>query len=316
MGLAWLRLWTEMPTDPKFRTVARQSGQPLSAVIAFYVLLLTNAAQSPPSQVPGATDLDDEDAASALDLSLDHVRAMREAMQGRLLDGNVLSGWTRRQMPSTTRAAERARAWRAKRAQAAVQSEQRPTRSVPPPLPAEPPHSPVAASLSEPPSSCGEAQWGDPQGEPQQATLPDMGLDHDTAPSQSGMDVAKTSLRSRGRRGRRIAPDFFTILVPGCDATLWRRWVEYRKAIRKPYTLASVEAGQKLLASFGHDQAKVVEVSIANGWQGLFPLKSGGKPQSNAELYQRNHADAERWAAQMMACESQPPLEGDYREQS
>lgn len=57
----------------------------------------------------------------------------------------------------------------------------------------------------------------------------------------------------------------------------WHRWVEYRKQLRKPIKPFSIAAAQRELAGYGRDQAEVVEQSIANSYQGLFPLKSGAK---------------------------------------
>jgi hypothetical protein len=68
----------------------------------------------------------------------------------------------------------------------------------------------------------------------------------------------------------------------GLDLPAWERWVEYRKAIRKPLKPVSIPAAQRELAAFGAEQAAVVEQSVANGWQGLFALKpksANGKPQ-------------------------------------
>ncbi len=64
--------------------------------------------------------------------------------------------------------------------------------------------------------------------------------------------------------------------VVGLDPVSFDRWLDYRKKIRKPLKPASIPAAQRSLAAFGSDQAAVVEQSIANGWQGLFPLKSAG----------------------------------------
>jgi len=63
----------------------------------------------------------------------------------------------------------------------------------------------------------------------------------------------------------------------------WHRWVQYRKQIRKPIKPASVAAAQRKLAGFGPDQSAVVEQSIANGWQGLFPLKAAPKRKEASE---------------------------------
>lgn len=45
----------------------------------------------------GVTDVTDEDIASALDVTESAILAIREAMQGRVLDGKRLTGWDRRQ---------------------------------------------------------------------------------------------------------------------------------------------------------------------------------------------------------------------------
>ncbi len=63
-------------------------------------------------------------------------------------------------------------------------------------------------------------------------------------------------------------------IPPGVDSTAWHRWVDYRSRIRKPLKRVSFLAAQRKLAAYGADQAAVVEQSIANGWQGLFALKT------------------------------------------
>lgn len=64
----------------------------------------------------------------------------------------------------------------------------------------------------------------------------------------------------------------------GLDPRAWESWIRYRIEIRKPLKPASIPAAQRKLAAFGTDQFAVVEQSIAEGYQGLFPLKS--KPTS------------------------------------
>lgn len=66
----------------------------------------------------------------------------------------------------------------------------------------------------------------------------------------------------------------------GLDPQAWDRWSSYRKKIRRPLKQASITAAQKSLAAFGDDQLAVVEQSIANGWQGLFDLKKGGRNET------------------------------------
>lgn len=46
MANSWLRLWHDMPNDPKWRTIARKSNQRISDVIAVYLHVLVNASES------------------------------------------------------------------------------------------------------------------------------------------------------------------------------------------------------------------------------------------------------------------------------
>lgn len=65
--------------------------------------------------------------------------------------------------------------------------------------------------------------------------------------------------------------------VVGLQEPVWNRWIAYRKSIKKPLKPASIHAARKALAAYGFNQGEVVEQSIANGWTGLFPLKSVDK---------------------------------------
>lgn len=94
MSNQWLRLWHDMPNDPKWRTVARLSGEPISLVQAVYLHMLVDASQN---VTRGHTAVTDEDLASALDCDESQIQRVREAMQGRVLDGDYLSGWEGRQ---------------------------------------------------------------------------------------------------------------------------------------------------------------------------------------------------------------------------
>ena len=82
--------------------------------------------------------------------------------------------------------------------------------------------------------------------------------------------------KGTGKEGKGTEAHALARATPGLDATTWERWREYRRTSRKPIIDASAEAAAKALAKFGADQAAVVEQSIANGWQGLFPVKHSG----------------------------------------
>lgn len=110
MANPWFRVWTDMINDPKWRTIARASKQRIGDVISVYMHMLTCASNA---DERGRTEgWSDEDVATALDIETSDVGAIREAMQGRVLDGDHLMGWEKRQPLREDGAAERAKAWR------------------------------------------------------------------------------------------------------------------------------------------------------------------------------------------------------------
>lgn len=111
----WVRLWHDMPTDPKWRVVARKSGQPLPCVLAVFTLMLTNASGNA-SDRGVLLGWDHEDAGAALDMDADDIAAIYDAMQGKVLEGERLTGWERRQPKREDgTAAERKAAWKARK---------------------------------------------------------------------------------------------------------------------------------------------------------------------------------------------------------
>ena len=83
-----------MPNDPKWRTISKISSEPIPSVIAVYLHLLVSASQNIPR---GKIDIVPEDLASALEIETDSVMKIVEAMQGRVLDGEAIKGWEKRQ---------------------------------------------------------------------------------------------------------------------------------------------------------------------------------------------------------------------------
>ena len=94
MSNQWLRLWHDMPNDPKWRTIARISGQPISLVLSVYLHLMVDASRN---VTRGHADVTVEDMASAIDVTDEQVEQIYSAMQGRVMDGNKLTGWEKRQ---------------------------------------------------------------------------------------------------------------------------------------------------------------------------------------------------------------------------
>lgn len=91
----WVRLWDDMPTDPKWRVIAKRAGRPIPEVMAVFLFMLSNAGGS--SERGTLENWNDEDVAAALDIDEAHVAAIRSAMQGKTLDGDKLTGWEKRQ---------------------------------------------------------------------------------------------------------------------------------------------------------------------------------------------------------------------------
>ncbi|ELT9994530.1 phage replisome organizer [Escherichia coli] len=102
MANAWLRLWHDMPNDPKWRTISRVSGQPIATVMAVYIHLLVSASRNVTTchgvSLRGHIDVTAEDLASALDVTEEVIDSILQAMQGRVLDGDLISGWEKRQV--------------------------------------------------------------------------------------------------------------------------------------------------------------------------------------------------------------------------
>jgi hypothetical protein len=110
--MEWVRLWLEMPNDPKWRTVARRAKAEVPQVISVYVCMMTNAAASDDR---GTLDgWDDEDVAMLLDMEPETVSAIRVAMQGKVLDGEYLTGWEKRQPKREDSSADRTSRYREK----------------------------------------------------------------------------------------------------------------------------------------------------------------------------------------------------------
>lgn len=94
--MSWFRLWHDMIRDPKWRLVAIRSRQPVHAVIAVAIALMTNASMNHGRRGTLSRWADDVEGA-ALDLEPDQVAAIRLAMDGLVIEGDRLTGWAARQ---------------------------------------------------------------------------------------------------------------------------------------------------------------------------------------------------------------------------
>lgn len=106
----WFRWHHGTVSDPKWRVVAADAGAKVRDVLAVFAAMLENASQADTRGV--LSGWNDRVVGAALDMTGDEVRAIREAMQGLVLDGDRLTGWERRQPKREDGASERAKAWR------------------------------------------------------------------------------------------------------------------------------------------------------------------------------------------------------------
>ena len=73
------------------------------------------------------------------------------------------------------------------------------------------------------------------------------------------------------------------------NADAWNEWIDYRVDKRKPVTQVSAKKQVAMLAGYSFEtQQQMVDASIANGWQGLFPPKVNGNQLSAAAKTQRD----------------------------
>jgi len=115
-----------MPTDPKWRVIARKSGQRVGDVIAVFNFLLVSASANTDER--GRTqNIVCEDIAAALDLDDADVSAIIQAMRGKVMDeSGWLTGWEKRQPKREDNSAERAKAWRNERKRTQANAPERP----------------------------------------------------------------------------------------------------------------------------------------------------------------------------------------------
>lgn len=70
------------------------------------------------------------------------------------------------------------------------------------------------------------------------------------------------------------------------DKEAWEAYLEMRKSIKKPMkTERAIKLAihkLEVLLKQGHDPTAVLDQSIFNSWQGLFPIKDEGKNGQNA----------------------------------
>lgn len=108
----WLRLYHETPIDPKLRMIARDAGQNVATVLAVWVTVLCHAGEREGDQRGHLGGWMDGQCAVILDLPVNVVSGIRQAMEGLLLQEGRIIAWDRRQ---SCESIERVREHRARR---------------------------------------------------------------------------------------------------------------------------------------------------------------------------------------------------------
>lgn len=94
--------------------------------------------------------------------------------------------------------------------------------------------------------------------------------DSSTELSDSKPTVAKAP-SGAPRKSSKFDP--ISVKPENVSGTAWADWCQHRKEIRKPLTAKTCEQQAKVLAAHASPDA-VINLSISNGWTGLFPEKA------------------------------------------
>lgn len=232
--MRWCRLYTETPSDPKLRRIARQAGTTMANVLAVWTSMLCHAGGAEGEAWGTLAGWDDLDIAINLDLDRGVVAAIRREMEQRLILESRVIKWDHRQSRND-HSAERMRQYRARK------------------------------------------------GSQDQGVSPDV-----TSPSvtvtQSDGKKRREEKREEGvttvTPARRAVRAAVSVTTPDwLDAQAWGEWCRYRHGRKWTQRAAELAIGVLTdLHAAGHDPRLVIEQSIANGWTGLFPIKTHGRP--------------------------------------
>ena len=272
-AIEWFRLWHDMPNDPKWRTVARTSGQPISLVLSVALHLMVDASRN---VTRGHVTVTAEDVASALDVTDEAIEAIFKAMQGRVLDGDRLSGWEKRQPkredagnPETgaKSAAERKRDQRERERQAQESGgngvchgesrdvtldtdkdtdKEKNQKTV----------GAVAPELSAPGHDDGQGSTSDPA---------DAGAGEPAAPADQAVGAAPAAGGEKLPRALGVRE----LVAEGVDRRHAEDWLKVRKEKRAPLTQTAWDDVKLEAEKAGITPAEAVRVSATNSWQGF-----------------------------------------------
>ena len=118
--------------------------------------------------------------------------------------------------------------------------------------------------------------------------------EHKTAHHEQEYKNKNTNKPPKSPRGETVKFDPLSIPVPEwLNIQAWHEWVQYRSQSKKPIkTALTVSKAFSLLKECfdeGHDPAEVINISIANGYQGLF------KPKFPSRKQQQSNPQGPHW---------------------
>lgn len=283
MSNQWLRLWHDMPTDPKWRTIARVSGQSIALVQAVYLHLLVDASRN---VTRGHATVTAEDLASALDVTDEQIESVMAAMQGRVIDGQAITGWDRRQPKredagspesGAKSAAQRKREQRARAKGVDVTSvtenvtSHETSRDGVTPALEQAPDALDLDALHDADSNAVSLVNTGLRGHVTQCHGASRNVTTDKDKDKEESKEQEPPLTPQGGKSAKAAKfDALTACPPNASPEAWAAYCDLRKAKRAPLTEKACQLIAKKLAEHPDPDA-VLNLSTQNGWTGVFP---------------------------------------------
>lgn len=109
--MQWVRWHHGTVTDPKWRVVAKRAQVSIADVVAVWAMML-EAASANENERGTIAGWDHEDVAFALDLETEAVERIWNIMQGKVLEGQRLTGWSNRNPKREDDSSERVQRYR------------------------------------------------------------------------------------------------------------------------------------------------------------------------------------------------------------
>lgn len=225
----WFRWHHGTVSDPKWRVVASRcvTNVTVGHVLAVWAAMMENASlASPRGELDGWND---EDVAAGLGFATEQVKCIRDAMQGKCLNQDVLTGWEKRQPKREDSSNDRTKAWRLRQLETA---------------------SPAIGTVTQ----CDAERRTETL---ETETETDKIKSIQTTPSSSSVPEKDDDVVP----GEQDLPEW----VP---RALWREFYRHRAVIRKPLSIPGqrqIVARLIELSELGHDIATSLRQTIAAG---------------------------------------------------